>query len=283
MNITVYVKVGSFLIAIRAHHELSDSIRKFFLPFTIVKTVKNPHIIITVSRSNDRIQVQCGSEKENFPPTEFYLFYLKWKIYEQIILSLNDFIHFHCAAVMKNKTVILFPGNYGHGKTTMSLFLMHYGFKILNDDAAIIHPKTHEFYVLPKVVSARASGLNRLNKIGKIYEKKALKSGGKFLLNDLIKPRLYGPYKVKSYKCVFFNKKLEGGVAFKPMLVSQGWKELDKHLVYMPKTDEPWRNYLHLVEKIEFFKLSFSNLKQTLKYFNEMTRTPALLKKKCGL
>lgn len=272
MNITVYVKVGPFLIAIKACDELSHSIRKFFLPFTIVKTVTPPHIIITVSRSNNRIQVRCGSEKENFPPTEFYLFYLKWKIYEQIILSLNDFIQFHCAAVMKNKTVILFPGNYGHGKTTMSLFLMHNGFKILNDDAAIIHPKSHEFYVLPKVISARASGLNRLNKIGKIYEKKAFKAGRKFLLDDLIKPRLYGPIKVKSYKCVFFKKKQKGDLTIKPMLVSQGWKELDKHLRYMPKTRDPWRDYLRLVEKMEFFKMSFSKLNQTLKYFNEMTR-----------
>lgn len=272
MNITVYIKVGSFLIAIRAHHELSDSIRKFFKSLVIVKTVKNPHIIITVSRNNDRIQVRCGNEKENFPLTESYLFYLKWKIYEQIILRLNDFVRFHCAAVMKNKTVILFPGNYGHGKTTMSLFLMHYGFKILNDDAAVIHPKTHEFYVLPKVIIARPSGLNRLNKIGKIYEKKALKSGGKFLLDGIINPRISGPCKVKSYKCVFFKKKQKGNLTIKPMLVSQGWKELDKHLVYMPKTDDPWRDYLRFVEKIEFFKLRFSNLKQTLKYFNEMTR-----------
>ncbi len=180
---------------------------------------------------------------------------------------------FYFSSVMKNKTVILFPGNYGHGKTTMSLFLKQYGYKIINDDAAIIHPKTHELYILPKLIVARASGLRRLNKIGKIYEKKALKAGRKFLLDDFIKPRLYGPNKVKSYKCVFFKKKQKGDLTIKPMLVSQGWKELNKHLIYMPENDNLLRDYLRFVEKIEFFEMRFSSLKQTLKHLDRMTGT----------
>lgn len=267
----IYLKVGSFKVAITAHHELESSIREFFMPLAGIKPVKTPDITMTVDKRSDKVYIRCGGKEGELIQPELYLLYLKWKIYEQIVLRLNNFVRFHCGAVMKNKTVLLFPGDYGHGKTTICLFLLQHGFEILNDDAAIIHPKTHDFYILPKVIFARPSGLKRLNAVGKIHTKEAFKSGGKFLIDGLIEPRKSGPIKIDSYKCVFLKKKMKGAAVIESMSVFNGWKALDKNLRFMPETEDPYIDYLSLIEKIRFYKLSFSAPQQTLKYFQNLT------------
>ncbi|MDD5765817.1 MAG: hypothetical protein PHW79_06195 [Candidatus Marinimicrobia bacterium] len=82
--------------------------------------------------------------------TEKILYALEWQVVNDLIRMSPVTLKFHAAALSKNGEGRLFIGGSGSGKTSLSIFLMKYGWNFLSDEFGWIAPDSLEMIPFPR-------------------------------------------------------------------------------------------------------------------------------------
>jgi hypothetical protein len=74
---------------------------------------------------------------------------LSYYVVDSAYRKIDFLIAIHAAALSLGNGCVVFPGNYGVGKTTLSAALIKAGFKYFSDDTAILDRKTRRIIAIP--------------------------------------------------------------------------------------------------------------------------------------
>jgi HprK-related kinase A len=87
----------------------------------------------------------------NFPP-EALLAHLEWSMNWCIASRANWFLMLHAAVLARDEGAIIMPGVPGAGKSTLSAYLMHRGWRLFSDEFTLLTPGTLELKPLPRLI-----------------------------------------------------------------------------------------------------------------------------------
>jgi len=87
----------------------------------------------------------------NFPP-EALLAHLEWSMNWCIASRANWFLMLHAAVLARDEGAIIMPGVPGAGKSTLSAYLMHRGWRLFSDEFTLLTPGTLELKPFPRLI-----------------------------------------------------------------------------------------------------------------------------------
>jgi len=87
----------------------------------------------------------------NFPP-EALLAHLEWSMNWCIASRANWFLMLHAAVLAREEGAIILPGVPGAGKSTLSAYLMHRGWRLFSDEFTLLTPGSLELKPFPRLI-----------------------------------------------------------------------------------------------------------------------------------
>ena len=87
----------------------------------------------------------------NFPPAAL-LAHIEWSMNWCIASRANWFLMLHAAVLARDEGAIIMPGVPGAGKSTLSAYLMHRGWRLFSDEFTLLTPGTLELKPFPRLI-----------------------------------------------------------------------------------------------------------------------------------
>ncbi|MBZ0298925.1 MAG: hypothetical protein K8J31_04245 [Anaerolineae bacterium] len=133
----------------------------------------------------------------------------------------------HGACLLRGKEPILLVASTGAGKTTLSLGLLHQGYRLLTDDIILVNPETQQLLPLPRCPKYRADALENLRSIGFDLEYEARTLGHYVLLP----PRYFQlqPVAHPIRRVYALQRDTEAAPGLRPLSLSDGLLALIPH------------------------------------------------------
>ena len=87
----------------------------------------------------------------DFPP-EALLAHIEWSMNWCIATRANQFLMLHGGVVARDEGALIMPGVPGAGKSTLSAYLMHRGWRLFSDEFTLLTPGTLELKPFPRLI-----------------------------------------------------------------------------------------------------------------------------------
>jgi len=110
-------------------------------------------------RSSQASDFQVRSRHEVLP-------HLEWYINWQIINSRRDYLQLHASSLEIDNQAIIFPGDPGSGKTTLTAGMLSRGWSYLCDEFALIDPQTCLVHPYPRALSIKEGSFPIVDRLG---------------------------------------------------------------------------------------------------------------------
>jgi HprK-related kinase A len=120
--------------------------------------------------------------------------YLEWGINWRVIARFPEFLQLHAASLARMGQAVIFAGDSGRGKSTLSAALLARGWKYLSDEFALVQTETLRLHPFPKAVCLKEGAFDVVNQLDlslwqRRYFIKALKGRVGYLCPHDVAPR----------------------------------------------------------------------------------------------
>jgi hypothetical protein len=178
---------------------------------------------------------------------------------------------FHASTISNNHQAIMLIGESGQGKSTLSAILMASGFNLIADDFTPVLAKNQSIYNYPSAISIKQGAFETLKNYIKdfdkleVYQTKTSKGNIRYLppQNGLTQDPM------PCDKIVLVNYDINAQTCLEEVSIELVLKTLipDSWLSPEAKNAEYFLNWL---EKITFYKLTYSDNDEVIKIFKEL-------------
>lgn len=175
----------------------------------------------------------------------------------------NDWMAvFHAAGISNGKESILFLGDSGNGKSTLSAILLASGYDVLADDFLPIESKTLEICSFPAAISVKKQAIDLLTpnfpelKNANEYSYPLFNKKVRYLSNP--KSTAGEPKKVPCKALVFVKYEAGSKIKFKPLAQEIAFQKLVPDSWISPKKKNALQ-FLNWFKKLPTYELSYSD------------------------
>lgn len=216
--------------------------------------------------------------KGTWPKTDFHL--LQGKVTIQILCALHrneetDWIGtFHASAAVSKDQAVMLIGDSGKGKSTFSTLLLANGFEILADDITPILSKDRLVYPYPGGISVKEGSFDVLNSRIPDFEKipkhyiNPYKGFVKYIAAPKSKGYLHG---YPCNKIIRINYKSQTKTILEPISIAQIMQTLIPESWLSPNQEHA-KKFLNWIKQVRFYELTYSDSKEAVKVFSDLTR-----------
>lgn len=149
----------------RVLHAFRSATTSHFQPHDLLR-IETPVGIIDY-RSNDiRHEVNVSLRVPPDYPLIDIVDHIEPEIVNQAVRESPGHLWIHGACLVRDGRVILLVAETGTGKTTLSLGLLHYGYRLLTDDVILIDQDTSQIVPVPRCPKYRPPALDYLRRVG---------------------------------------------------------------------------------------------------------------------
>lgn len=136
---------------------IAECLQHIFAGFQ-TSTASNP-ITFTIQQNPDRtIQVDPKfEESKTYTTIDEFISHFEWQLV-RMAFDRMPFLGIHSGGVVYQSKTILFPGQSGKGKSTLTLGCALKGWGLLSDEMVFIRPNTTHAYAFPRVLCIKNDG-----------------------------------------------------------------------------------------------------------------------------
>lgn len=132
------------------------------------------HIFLEeINEGEWKYQINCSGKNFKIKTLSHLLFRFNCHINQRILAKL-PFLFVHASVVARGRDVLVFMGDSGYGKTTISLAMVSQGFKFLSDEYAVIDLAKGKILPYPKGGLVSLESLQLLKKLHKEFDKESV-------------------------------------------------------------------------------------------------------------
>ncbi|WP_104736305.1 phosphoenolpyruvate carboxykinase (ATP) [Hanstruepera ponticola] len=179
---------------------------------------------------------------------------------------------FHASTISNDKEAVMLLGESGKGKSTLSAILMHNGFNLIADDFTPVLAKTQSIYAYPSAISIKEGSFKVIeNYIDDFNDIKAIKNHTtKGKIKYITPLNKLGLNNIPCYKMVLVNYQKDVPTTIEKAPIESVLETLIPDSWLSPKTENA-KLFLNWLEKITFYKLTYSNNNEVIDIFkNEL-------------
>lgn len=115
-----------------------------------------------VDRWRDRPRQICLEDGLAFTdfPLEALLANLEWSFNWCVATHANQYVMLHAAGVAKQGHAVLMPGVPGAGKSTLSAYLIHRGWRLLSDEFTLVRNQALDLHAFPRLIPLKNDAID---------------------------------------------------------------------------------------------------------------------------
>lgn len=143
-----------------------------YAPFLVSDTNRTPITIDVVRKRltswpRPRFEIYVN-DRLLFAPTrqEQILPYVEWAMNWEVPRVMPDYLQLHASSLEINGRGVIFPGDSGHGKSTLALGLLARGARYLCDEFAMIHAESLELHPYPRALCLKRPAFAVAERLG---------------------------------------------------------------------------------------------------------------------
>ncbi|MGR8921564.1 MAG: HprK-related kinase A [Gammaproteobacteria bacterium] len=166
----VALRIGPFTVGVRAAPEsgLAALFHSFYPPYELAPDSAFRNAAVSVEPAQRRwprrprppcVRLDDGSLFSDFGEREA-LPYLEWAINWCIATRCHQFLMLHAGVLEKDGRAVVLPGLPGAGKSTLSTYLAHRGWRLLSDEFCLLRPGTTAVVPFPRLVPLKNESID---------------------------------------------------------------------------------------------------------------------------
>ncbi len=145
-----------FQVSTNAAH-IAQHLQHIFAGFQT--SVQSSPITFTIQQNPDQTICVCPNldQPTTYATLDEFISQFEWQLVRSAFDRMN-FLGVHSGGVVYNGKTILFPGQSGKGKSTLTLGCALQGWGFLSDEMVFIRPNTTQSYAFPRVLCIKNDG-----------------------------------------------------------------------------------------------------------------------------
>lgn len=165
----VRIAIGPFVISIRSTNgDIAPTLSRCYSNYSLSsgESFTDARVSVEAPSSNfwrnDRdgvIRLNDGNTYSEFPRGS-ELPYIEWGINLCIATRAHHFLMLHAGVLEKNGMALLLPGLPGSGKSTLSAYLMHHGWRLLSDEFAMVTGPDLQIHPFPRLIPLKNESID---------------------------------------------------------------------------------------------------------------------------
>ena len=237
------------------------------------KTTKKADFTFHVASKDELLHLFTNrNHSESFKISDYHLLQGKFAM-ELLCLLTNshedDWLGtFHASTISNDKEAVMLLGESGKGKSTLSAILMNNGYNLIADDFTPVFAKTQSIYTYPSAISIKEGSFKVIeNYIDNFNDTETVDSHTtKGKIKYITPLNKEGLNNVPCHKMVLVNYQKNAPTTIEKAPIESVLETLIPDSWLSPKPENA-KLFLNWLEKITFYKLTYSNNNEVIDIF----------------